>query len=933
MESTTHQSKIKFWHLWTAFGVMAVAMITLSGIFAVNSYIPGVQFERFAELPAQYVHDLMIENGTGWIVVAHFIIDFVWAPLGVLILARWMKRKFNSSNALITVFAIIGCIALALDYTENICYLIWKSNGSFPSIAERVTELKMAAYGSFLIVYALEAFRVKIRPHMYGIKRFVFSSVFSLIALAVIFGLLTAMDQGSSLMIELMTQPWNVVGTFFLLIFLALALSHYPVYFEKRWFGVPAEPGDNVWRMVPGLRFLGFGLIYYQDKKDPKAPKWGSIARYHLGTATVLAYVYVVLFTANTVFPNMNLPVGVICILGGIAAHFYYRYLVKIRRDPAQKGKVRFLWVLCFAGLVIAIAGPAIAAATWGWCLSTALINATAGLLILPVFMMFRAFRFSLPWIKDNINYLKLIAVLGWLSMLILLLMNQFLDFTHKNVNGLVILVMYLVNYYGFIVIVTKHILFYQEERSDNPNNPWNRHANILPFAFIGFFLWSFYMAQRGNDLHTIKTVKETETVDLDAYLTRFQNGQTEPLYQLSAYGGGLKADVWTLLLFDEFDRRTNRTFFERTISMSGVSGGALGIANYAALYHKHGQDRETRMAESIDAVGRFNHLSIDLISVFGRDFVRELDPWREFDGEDRSYQAMKRYAEITYLGEFDSASFRSHWKEIYDGADGKFPAIAINTSARNGFQGVAFSIETNGEHNEIFPGGINILDNRIDDRMSLTYYGAASTTNRFPVFSPTARVEGLGHFIDGGAFDNSGVISTNGITDYLINKAIVDTSQVSLRHVIINNSKVDFVRRTFEKFLVEGLEEGEAGELSTLASSALSLDKVPNYAENADELETIYLMLPYRVEYQDVVSAFGGEPLANPRLIMDLIEENNEKISEALKKAEIASIYDTSWGVVEPPLGRLMCEPTIAYKKAMIQFHTDLQSGLMEIR
>ena len=39
-----------------------------------------------------------------------------------------------------------------------------------------------------------------------------------------------------------------------------------------------------------------------------------------------------------------------------------------------------------------------------------------------------------------------------------------------------------------------------------------------------------------------------------------------------------------------------------------------------------------------------------------------------------------------------------------------------------------------------------------------ISFPDALFLANRFPVFSPTARIDGLGHFVDAGAVENSGL-------------------------------------------------------------------------------------------------------------------------------------------------------------------------------
>ena len=65
----------------------------------------------------------------------------------------------------------------------------------------------------------------------------------------------------------------------------------------------------------------------------------------------------------------------------------------------------------------------------------------------------------------------------------------------------------------------------------------------------------------------------------------------------------------------------------------------------------------------------------------------------------------------------------------------------------------------------KVIPGSTNIL--KLDLHKTLPFMEAISMTERFPLFSATATIEGLGHFIDGGYFENSGLLSLMNFRDY----------------------------------------------------------------------------------------------------------------------------------------------------------------------
>src|SRR5690606_37338373 len=68
-----------------------------------------------------------------------------------------------------------------------------------------------------------------------------------------------------------------------------------------------------------------------------------------------------------------------------------------------------------------------------------------------------------------------------------------------------------------------------------------------------------------------------------DAWRQLLPDHEHSPVFVVAAAGGGLRAAYWTALLLAEMDDRTCGQFGRHVLAASGVSGGSLGLALYAA--------------------------------------------------------------------------------------------------------------------------------------------------------------------------------------------------------------------------------------------------------------------------------------------------------------------------------------------------------------
>jgi hypothetical protein len=257
-----------------------------------------------------------------------------------------------------------------------------------------------------------------------------------------------------------------------------------------------------------------------------------------------------------------------------------------------------------------------------------------------------------------------------------------------------------------------------------------------------------------------------------------------------------------------------------------------------------------------------------------------------------------------------------------------RFPALIGNTTGTNNQYGVAFSMAYDETENP-FPGAVDILSISDTEGKTISYLDATSTTERFPIFSPAAEIKGKGNFLDGGYFENSGLLSLMNFYGYLSEDTTLSLKDENTRVIVLINSKDDYIRRVLGDSIkpVSDKATSELGAiLETVADiSILSLAMEEKYAERFGE-NYIAVYLPYYIHYDDVKSFIGGMP-EDPFEVQALIDHSNAKIDTALSK--FPQERDKP---IPPALARVLSDPGYAYIKAMLK-HEEVVDALSKIK
>ena len=284
----------------------------------------------------------------------------------------------------------------------------------------------------------------------------------------------------------------------------------------------------------------------------------------------------------------------------------------------------------------------------------------------------------------------------------------------------------------------------------------------------------------------------------------------------------------------------------------------------------------------------------------------------------------MNYYAQLMNADDklVNNKAFTDIWNKIYL-HHGYYPYLILNSTSTTQRYGIVAPIIKD----NIFPGSINLLT-LYDNTYSIGYLEGASTCNRFPIISPAARVKGKGHFVDGGYFENSGILSTISFKNNFVDKDTTLKKSKTLLYTVAND-KMKYIYKLLSDSIKNNVrvEEKNSAEFSAVLNTISDTDILPNYFREKIKYENdfdsvVYLYLPYPISKDDLHEYFGGEILSNKKQIYSIINTSNEAIKKILKEYKNYKYED--WGIVYPALSRNIGYPAYMYMKAMLAKHPD---------
>ncbi len=321
-----------------------------------------------------------------------------------------------------------------------------------------------------------------------------------------------------------------------------------------------------------------------------------------------------------------------------------------------------------------------------------------------------------------------------------------------------------------------------------------------------GLALWAVLMTWLGgNDNHAVRlTASMNSNQDPPSGLHYDADGR-EPLvvfmrewwddarredcdgraWFVSSEGGGIRAAMWTVLVLAELERDSGGRLWRCTLAVSGVSGGSVGLAAFAAqLRDRDGALERDALIQMMEA----DFLAPVLGSMFGVDGVQRFIPFRLFT--DRG-QALERAWNRDYDERVGGDSFRGPLADTaYARADrARITALFLNTTiVDSGMRLLQHPFSSLGPIAE-YPGAVDGADWLPRE---LPTFAAALNSARFTFVSPAGTVRKreidgnvtvLGQVVDGGYFENSGTTTIEALVRQF-HAAVRETVPVRVIHI-----------------------------------------------------------------------------------------------------------------------------------------------------
>ena len=862
-----------------------------------------------------------------------FITDYLFAISMFLLLFTASRYIFGFKNL---VYSILLGTALIIDLVENSIYL-FELRGIAEEYLDIIASLKLAAHGLNLVIFLYLYFRYllddptrneEFKLVRKNLVRFLNYGWVSVLIILIILLLMTLMPQGITLVVDLFFSWINLAFVFIFLFFISIALSHYPSYMEA--FYAPDQKNISwcihpAFGVSPKLFGLGWITFEYNNKKvteniAPKVVLFNNL-RHYIGLFLISIFIYLVLFSAQQSKLGSIFNPNLAFLSFGISIWAYHRFKKDFSDTKYFKRALVFTVLIVAFGLILI--------SLFKWSFTGVVIGLIMLLAVKVLYIFFRICRAKI--FGHEKNFIAFMSIGGVISILPLIYGNLCVESASTWMSPILILILVLLNFYGIVMILFKHLFFYLDHEDDVCDDEdakatylrFRFYKSLIPTLVIVILILFVASPNIKNSLHTIQGGKldwdnQSTIKAYEDHILALSEDSGNVIFQVASYGGGLKADLWTLLVLNSIQEETGGEFIYNVTSMSGTSGGMIGLGNYAQLWASNLPGKSkiqavNQIKDRIIDVGIFKHLTIDITYLLGRDLIREFLPGYK-RGTDRSYMAMKEYARLSGMADIENhfnMPYHQYFGEKIFTPSGYYPPLIVNTFATSGKQGSGLSMDLDVD----FPNTIDIADTFEEEQIS--YYGALSTSNRFPLFSPTANVRSKGHFLDGGYFDNSGLALTTSFRDSYLKKKGIEKTKI----VIINNAKSDYIRYLFRPLIEKyGLEENTQGEISAILTGVSGTDKVPNYFEGMVNDDAIRIFLPHPISYSDLVAAYDGVPRIPPDTLFHVLDSNNRMIKEILEKD---SLYEYQWGVVQPPLARLNSKPAVQFQVAMINQHS----------
>jgi hypothetical protein len=248
---------------------------------------------------------------------------------------------------------------------------------------------------------------------------------------------------------------------------------------------------------------------------------------------------------------------------------------------------------------------------------------------------------------------------------------------------------------------------------------------------------------------------------------------QPIPVVIVAADGGGIRAAYWTAAVLAELEDRSPKSavpFSRHVFAISGVSGGSLGAATFAAIlaHRVASPDKETRtyVQEADDVLGR-DFLSPTLANALFPDLLQRFLPLPVFD--DRAI-ALEQSWERAWAAAHpsDAQRFADRFDRLWALEPHRVPLLFLNgTIVESGDRSIMDPFANPAVMSKSFSSAVQlaqVLGTQIPVSTAVLTSARFTYVSPAGLLGPTAQSSVRQRVVDGGYFDNSGGITARQI-------------------------------------------------------------------------------------------------------------------------------------------------------------------------
>lgn len=255
-------------------------------------------------------------------------------------------------------------------------------------------------------------------------------------------------------------------------------------------------------------------------------------------------------------------------------------------------------------------------------------------------------------------------------------------------------------------------------------------------------------------------------------------------IYIIVSEGGGIRSAFWTAGILNKLDLLFPN-LIKKTYAFSGVSGGSVGEMFYCAL-------KKDEIVSGIKHTSKWNnvlgqdYLANSLLGLMSRVPVQQI-MWKPFQYLDIGLTLENDWHQ-KYYNEINTNTLKQSINRLYeDSTQFLIPNIFFNsTHVESGKKAIISNLELG----ELFSNDIDLIDT-IGNQISLKTAGLLSA--RFPGISPPALIqnrtgENWGKIVDGGYYDNSGLLTAIDIVRLILKTENADSIRIKPVIIFLRN-------------------------------------------------------------------------------------------------------------------------------------------------